>query len=538
MALISRFSSSISFILAGLLPAAFLFSQDYSPPEGYYDAAEGFIGTALREALHGTIDGHNVINYSEGLPALWEVTEADPDNPGKILLIYSGASVAPTPGEGGWNREHSWPRSYGAVEGSHAFSDAHHMYPCDEDVNTTRLNYIFDYAVVRTPVPEAPGSFADHARDIFEPRDEDKGRIARSQLYMDLRYDSTDPEGDLNLSDFPSTSQLRFAKKTTLLEWNRLYPPDERERKRNHSIHNGVFSNNRFVWQGNRNPFIDFPELGDAIHTAGDYISWGSWRIEHFSFDELQDPAISDALEDPDFDGVVNLVELSHGGDPRDPAPGDWPEIRISDQDESRQFTFTRIRRANISFMEITVEESIFPTAESSWMPVVLDDLNSTVVRDGNVEDVVVMDAALPSAERQRHFRLKVRREHPDADPVQAVFDPVRNAEPDSLSPFLYAEDVDPNWAESDWYGLVHDIPYPWVYHPAHRWVSVDGSDEENLYLFDEGIGWYWTGYQAYPYLFSLTLSKWLYFHPQTQAPNRMFTDLVSGLELSEQSIF
>lgn len=529
-------SFSVSF-LTGLLSAAALFAQDYSPPEGYYDDAEGLTGPALREALHGTIDGHNVINYSAGLPALWEVTEADPDNPGNILLIYSGASVAPTPGEGGWNREHSWPRSYGAEEGSHAFSDAHHMYPCDEDVNTTRLNYIFDYAVVRTPVPEAPGSFADHARDIFEPRDEDKGRIARSQLYMDLRYDSTDPEGDLNLSDFPNTSQLRFAKKTTLLEWNRLFPPDERERKRNHSIHNGVFSNNRFVWQGNRNPFIDFPELGDAIHTAGDYISWGSWRIEHFSFDELSDPAVSGALQDPDLDGVANLVELSHGGDPRDPSPGDWPEVRTSDQDGTREFAFTRIRRANISFMEISVEESMFPTSGTDWQAVVLDEQNSTAVRDGLVEDVVVMDAALTAGVRQRHFRLKVSQDRPGADTVDAVFDPVRQAEPDSLSPFLYAPHVAADWAESDWYGMVSDNGYPWLYHPAHAWVFGTGQNEENLYLFDEGIGWYWTGYHAYPYLFSLTLSKWLYFHEQSQAPNRTFTDVETGLEVSEQSI-
>lgn len=532
----SSLTFSVSF-LTGLLSTAALFGQDYSPPDGYYDTAEGLTGSALREALHGTIDDHRAINYSDGLPALWEITEADPNNPGKILLIYSGLSADPDPQTGGWNREHSWPRSYGAAENGAAFNDAHHLYPCDSDVNTTRWNYIFDYAVVRTPVSEAPGSYVDEARNIFEPRDEDKGRIARSQLYMDLRYDSTDPEGDLNLSDFPNTSQLRFAKKSTLLEWNRLFPPDERELKRNHIIHTGAFSNNRFIWQDNRNPFIDFPELGDAIHTAGDYITWGSWRIEHFSFGELSDPSVSGSLEDPDSDGVSNLLELSHGGDPRDPSPGDWPIVRTAGQENSREFAFTRIRRANFSFLEIIVEASLYPTAGDSWMPIVLDDQNSTAVRDGKVEDVVVMDAALPAGERQRHFRLKVRQERPGEDPVESIFDPVRHAEPDSLSPFLYAPHVGQDWAGSDWYGTISDKNYPWIYHPDHAWVFGTGQNEEDQYLFDEGIGWYWTGYSAYPFLFSLTLSKWLYFHEQSQAPNRTFTDVETGLEVSEQSI-
>jgi len=42
-----------------------------------------------------------------------------------------------------------------------------------------------------------------------------------------------------------------------LLEWNNQFPPlEDREAKRNNAIQNA---------QGNRNPFIDYPELADAI---------------------------------------------------------------------------------------------------------------------------------------------------------------------------------------------------------------------------------------------------------------------------------
>ena len=42
-----------------------------------------------------------------------------------------------------------------------------------------------------------------------------------------------------------------------LREWNRTFlPTEEREVRRNNAVYN---------FQGNRNPFIDYPELVDAI---------------------------------------------------------------------------------------------------------------------------------------------------------------------------------------------------------------------------------------------------------------------------------
>ncbi|HSH08945.1 MAG TPA: endonuclease, partial [Oceanipulchritudo sp.] len=146
--------------LVGILSSTGLFAQDYTPPAGYYAGAEDLLGESLRTALHAVIDGQNSLNYFNDLPILWTVTEAVPGQPGLIQLIYSGKAVSSNSSQGGWNREHTWPQSYGAGTGS-AFSDAHHIFPADSDVNKKRNNYIYDYAVVGVAVPEAPDCLVD-----------------------------------------------------------------------------------------------------------------------------------------------------------------------------------------------------------------------------------------------------------------------------------------------------------------------------------------------------------------------------------------
>ena len=109
---------------------------------------------------------------------------------------------------------------------------------------------------------------------VYEPRDEDKGDIARSIFYMATRYhnfisiDNNEPALIL-VSNFTSTNESRRVIKVDetkdmpspygiledLLEWNKLDPVNGHEAYRNNLCHKIV--------QGNRNPYIDFPEWAD-----------------------------------------------------------------------------------------------------------------------------------------------------------------------------------------------------------------------------------------------------------------------------------
>src|SRR5688500_14938356 len=95
----------------------------YEAPTGVYDAPAGYYGTAtgvgatLKANLNSIIDNDTTQSY-DGARFTLDDIDADPSNPGNVLLVYSGYSVDSTWDEGTtWNREHLWPDSYG-IDGS------------------------------------------------------------------------------------------------------------------------------------------------------------------------------------------------------------------------------------------------------------------------------------------------------------------------------------------------------------------------------------------------------------------------------------
>ncbi|KAG7369402.1 endonuclease I [Nitzschia inconspicua] len=92
----------------------------------------------------------------------------------------------------------------------------------------------------------------------LQPPEEVRGEIARALLYMDLRYGvptSASDGLDLILSDCPPTfdnENRRMGYFSRLVQWHLEYPPSDAEIKRNDVTCQ--------EYQGNRNPFIDFPE--------------------------------------------------------------------------------------------------------------------------------------------------------------------------------------------------------------------------------------------------------------------------------------
>jgi endonuclease I len=77
---------------------------------------------------------------------------------------------------------------------------------------------------------------------------------------MDVRYEGDGGELNLELADKVNTYPTPFhGKKSVLLQWSKMDPPDAFEKKRNDVIES---------IQGNRNPFIDHPEWAESIWPA------------------------------------------------------------------------------------------------------------------------------------------------------------------------------------------------------------------------------------------------------------------------------
>lgn len=247
-----------------------LFSQI---PAGYYDSANGLSGETLKNALHNIIKNHTECSYDDLRDFILENTDKDPNNSNNVILLYTGRSQAASTFGGGandWNREHVWAKSHGDFgTNPPAGTDAHHIRPTDDSVNSTRGNLDFDNG--GNPVSEAPGCYYDS--DSWEPRDAVKGDVARMMFYMAVRYEGDNGEPDLELVDYipsaPNGTEPFFGKLSTLLQWNHDDPVDSFEENRNNIIYNN--------YQHNRNPFIDHPEWADSIwnpSTSSDIIRY------------------------------------------------------------------------------------------------------------------------------------------------------------------------------------------------------------------------------------------------------------------------
>lgn len=254
---------SFVFLLLTLSPAGARngLLVNYAPPAGYYDGAEGLLGTDLKAVLHQRIAGHRALIYgSGGTVAALRVLDAMPGDPNQVRLLYwgTGRNASNYGGNAGqWNHEHCWPQSYGVGSGS-GNSDLFNLRPCDVQANNERGSLF--YAEITTGnIP----SFSPSCRKTtsqWMPRPEEKGDLARAMFYMAVRYEGGEPTPDLELSDLPSPSDRRFGRLSDLLRWHRDDPVDDEERRRNHLVYTD--------YQYNRNPFVDDPDYAEMVFRA------------------------------------------------------------------------------------------------------------------------------------------------------------------------------------------------------------------------------------------------------------------------------
>lgn len=300
-----------------LLTTALLwvFTLTAQEPAGYYNAANGKKGQALRIALSQIISNNaSSLTYNE----LWGAfTQTDVKSNGKIWDIYSDIPGGTPPyeytpvidqcgqydSEGDcYNREHVIPKSWFNSQ-TPMYTDLFHMYPTDGWVNNQRGNLPFG-EVGNTSWTSQNGSktgscsISGFSGTVFEPIDAFKGDIARSLLYMCTRYYNRD--FDLSTPSMFTDGNLNPWALAMLIRWHEQDPVSQKEIDRNNAI---------FFKQHNRNPFIDYPELVGKIFGA-DSVN----AFQYGSAVALIDPALVAVYPNPAHERFTiqsNSVEIN-----------------------------------------------------------------------------------------------------------------------------------------------------------------------------------------------------------------------------------
>ena len=258
-------------------------------PSGYYNAAAGLTGYSLKTKLKEIVsNGHQDKGYA-GLWDAYKIGDLDKfyENDNTILDIYSEKPAGPdaynytpavnqcggtTPAsEGGcYNREHLFPQGFfdEVNQGFPMKNDYLHVMPTDNVVNGKRNNYPFG-TVGSATWTSTNGSklgvsnFPGFLGIVFEPIDEFKGDVARSLLYFITRYEDQLQNFDYNDVNNPQDgSKNRGFDQwyiNLLMLWHQNDPVSPKEIARN---------NYAYVYQKNRNPYIDHPEYVAMIWTS------------------------------------------------------------------------------------------------------------------------------------------------------------------------------------------------------------------------------------------------------------------------------
>ena len=241
----------------------------------YYKSVDGTKGGAtLKTALYNLIKDHKKISYGSGEEKTWGAfytTDAVVEN-GKrrVLDMYSnekryfgskGSAVS------GMNIEHSVAKSWWGGTENYAYCDIHHLNPSDQNANSRKSNYplgeltsvSWDNGVTFVGKANIDGS----SMNAYEPCDEYKGDFARVFMYMFTCYqDLTWKYTWMNYekSTYPTLKPWAVE---LLLKWHKQDPVSEKEVSRNNAV---------YAVQGNRNPYVDFPQLADYVW--GDSINY------------------------------------------------------------------------------------------------------------------------------------------------------------------------------------------------------------------------------------------------------------------------
>lgn len=242
-------------------------------PEGYYSSLKGKKGAELKTAIHDIIKKANVLSYGSGnRKTWWGFWTTDRDERGYFIDRYSSESEwVKSTSQGavgaGMNIEHSFPKSWWGGATVQAYKDLYNLMPCKKEINTTKSNYPMGIVVSGdkgngwTKVGEGTDG-----KKYWEPAAPWKGDFARGYMYMATAYQDYNWVGDqalqiLQQGAYPTLKEWAYK---LYIQWAKADKPNDVEIKRNNDV---------AKIQGNRNPYVDFPNLmeyvwGDSTNIA------------------------------------------------------------------------------------------------------------------------------------------------------------------------------------------------------------------------------------------------------------------------------
>jgi hypothetical protein len=243
-----------------------LAKQNIRGASEYYsadDAAELNTGNKIDKELKSFIrktvnKGFRGLGYKRGSkPALFGSIDLKKDEKGYYvkdvycnILVRHGVGPRNQPNNNVMNVEHTWPQSKGAKREPFR-GDLHHLFPTDSRANSTRGN--FPLGEVHNPEDATSNCSSSQKGKLihpitkkststrgFQPPEGHRGNAARAMFYSAIFYGH----------------QISEMEEYYLRKWHNEDPVDQDEIERNNNVEK---------FQGNRNPFIDYPSLADRI---------------------------------------------------------------------------------------------------------------------------------------------------------------------------------------------------------------------------------------------------------------------------------
>ena len=234
-------------------------------PLPYYAALDGKCGAELKTAIFNIIHPKKVLTYGSGNNRTWwgfYVTDYKMDGElRQVVDRYSndiryfgdrGSSVS------GMNIEHSFPKSWWGGDENDAYKDLFNLMPCEAKINSSKSNYGMGVVTEVTTNNGCTkvGNGANGFK-VWEPADEWKGDFSRGYMYMATTYqDFTWKSAGVNSLEDGAYPTLKEWAYKLYLEWARKDGVTQQEVDRNEAV---------YLIQGNRNPYIDMPNLMEYV---------------------------------------------------------------------------------------------------------------------------------------------------------------------------------------------------------------------------------------------------------------------------------